>query len=107
MFRFIQLLLPVIILLTVVPVLNADAVPSGGGLVPDLYTTLKDGLRAKTEIEMAYCRTVADLVNKQKLSYKLVKSTFGWAKKRPRKVRFQYFQFALEKRLGYKIAVKL
>ena len=106
MFRALILLLAVVTLLSFVPTANAGMISEHGIVVPDLFVTLRDGLRAKNDYEVKYCQTVTNMVTMGAIKYPIVKGTFGWARRKPADRRFQYFKFALEKRLGYQIPVE-
>ena len=67
----------------------------GSGRVANLSDQLKFGLRARRDVEFKFIANVVKLVKSGKLPTKLVIETMQYARKKPTKHPFQYFQRAL------------
>jgi len=63
---------------------------TGSVVTLNLKTTLEKGLRARRPSEFAFIALVVERVEDGTLPLSVVKSTFGWARK---KVRFPYIYF--------------
>ena len=61
---------------------------------PDLRQALEEDLRARQPRELAFIEKVIDLIENGTLTESLVRSTYLWAKKKPRR-KFQYFERGL------------
>ena len=79
--------------------LHAQTAPrvqqSASGRSITLKQLLERGLRARRPEEFAFVNRVVRLVQQQRLSEKLVKSTYNWARKK-RPYPFPYFERALK-----------
>lgn len=67
----------------------------GSGRVASLNDQLKSGLKARRDVEFRFIDQVVKLVESRKLPVKLVVETFQYARQKPTKYPFQYFQRAL------------
>lgn len=74
---------------------GADAAPVV--VSPDLREALEDDLRARQPKEFAFIEKVIDLIEDGTLAESLVRSTYLWARKKPRR-KFQYFERGLRYR---------
>lgn len=68
--------------------------------VADLKDTLERGLYARLPEQYAFIDRVVDLVKMNRISLKLVYSTFQWSYKYDKGRRFYYFEAAMRKRAG-------
>jgi len=68
--------------------------------VPNLKKTLERGLYARLPEQYEFIARVVMLVDQDKLSLKLVYSTFQWARQYDRGRRYYYFEAAMRKRAG-------
>lgn len=72
------------------------------GSVAGKKITLKDllekRLKARRPKEFAFIAKVVKLVDQKKLPLKMVKTTYLWAMKKPRRRPFQYFERAMKLR---------
>lgn len=66
---------------------------------PDLQKILESDLRARRPQEFAFIARAIELIEAGKLSESLVRSTYLWARKKPRR-KFQYFERGLRFRAG-------
>ena len=78
----------------------------GSGRVASLENQLKAGLKARRDVEFKFIANVVKLVKEGKLPVKLVVETMQYARKKPTRHPFQYFQRALALRAA-KLGVKL
>ena len=67
----------------------------GSGRKASLRDTLRYGLRARRTVEFKFIDAVVKLVETKKLPEKLVLETFYYARKKPTRYPFQYFQRAI------------
>ena len=67
----------------------------GSGRVASLSDQLKSGLKARRDVEFQFIDNVVKLVETRKLPVKLVVETFQYARLKPTRYPFQYFQRAL------------
>ena len=72
---------------------------------PDLQKILENDLRARRPQEFAFIARAIELIKAGKLSESLVRSTYLWARKKPRR-KFQYFERGLRFRAG-KLGINL
>jgi len=66
----------------------------GGRTEPTLQETLEKGLKARRPQEFAFIALIVGLVEEGLLSEGLVRRTFLWARRKPRR-EFQYFERAI------------
>lgn len=78
----------------------------GSGRVASLSDQLKSGLKARRDVEFQFIAHVVKLVQDGKLPVKLVVETMQYARKKPTKYPFQYFQRALSLRAA-RLGVRL
>ena len=78
----------------------------GSGRVASLRDQLRAGLKARRSVEFKFIDDVVKLVEQRKLPVKLVLESFHYARKKPTKHPFQYFQRVLALRAG-RIGVKI
>ncbi|MCH8922677.1 MAG: hypothetical protein IIA67_05960 [Planctomycetes bacterium] len=64
---------------------------------PDLQKNLEDDLQARQPKEFAFIARVIELIEAGTLGEPVVRSTFLWARKKPRR-KFQYFERGLRYR---------
>ena len=67
----------------------------GGGKVADLKTQLESGLRARRPQEFRFIARVVRLVERKRLTMKIVQETFHWAR-RKRPYPYPYFERAMK-----------
>ena len=67
----------------------------GSGRVASLKDQLRSGLKARRDVEFKFIDDVVKLVQTRKLPVKLVVETFHYARRKPTRHPFQYFQRAL------------
>ena len=78
----------------------------GSGRVASLKDQLNAGLKARRAVEFKFIQDVVKLVEQRKLPVRLVVETFHYARQKPTRYPFQYFQRALAlraARLGVRI----
>ena len=78
----------------------------GSGRVASLSDQLKSGLKARRDVEFQFIDSVVKQVKAGKLPVKLVVETMQYARKKPTKHPFQYFQRALALRAA-RIGVRI
>lgn len=66
----------------------------------DLKDTLEKGLYARLPEQFEFINRVVTLVEQEKLSLKLVYSTFKWSRQYDKGRRYYYFELAMRKRAG-------
>ena len=70
-----------------------------------LRETLEKGLKARRPVEFRYIANISRMVDRGQIPESMVRSTFGWARKRSDRS-LQQFQFALYERArkqGYRV----
>ena len=76
---------------------SPSAAAPGVGVSADLQKTLEGGLRARQPKEFAFIAKVIKFIENGKLGESVVRSTYLWARKKPRR-KFQYFERGLRYR---------
>ena len=96
------LCLPILLFATLV-ITSPDA---PGADVAELKDQLKNGLRVRRPVDLAFIDKVVELVEKGQLPVSLVTGTFQWARTKTTRYPFPYFAKALRIRAG-KLGIKL
>ena len=93
-----RLLLPLLVTLAIVAVSNGQQGLRASQMI-DLQRQLETGLKARLPSEFDYLEAIVNQVRNRELPQSLVRSTFAWARKKPR-YPIRYFDQALRLRAG-------